>query len=212
VKPPTPGRLRPVTLLRLALAGTRTDTLRVALTAVSATLATLAVLAAVTVLSIPGAATRYRSNLLAEPGLRPGLAIALVLLTIPVLALAAQSGRLGAPARDRRLAAIRLAGATPRQTVAVVITETGLANVIGVTAGYAVYLGGRPLLHRPDAAGRLALPPTCCPRCGRWRASPSVCRWSPQPSPRCCCAGSTSPRLGWSARPDAARRNRGRVC
>ncbi|WP_235944547.1 hypothetical protein [Verrucosispora sioxanthis] len=108
------------TLTRLALAGNRTDAARVALTALSALLASLAGLAALTVLAIqkpPGdpwqQSEQYANALLREPGLRGGTAFALVLLTIPVLALAGQSARLGAPARDRRLAALRLAGATP---------------------------------------------------------------------------------------------------
>ena len=120
--------MKPLTLLRLALAGTRTDVLRVVLTAVSALLATLAILAALTVLAIRDAGDRvdgsdswseqYASPLLREPGLRGGTALALVLLTIPILALAGQCGRLGAPARDRRLAGFRLAGATPGQAIA----------------------------------------------------------------------------------------------
>jgi hypothetical protein len=165
--------VRPLTLVRLALAGSRTDALRVTLTAVSTALATLAILAAATVLAIPNGGTapdgsailadQYRSKLLAEPGLRPGVAFGLVLLTIPVLALAAQCGRLGAPARDRRLAAIRLAGATPRQVVALVVAETGVASTLGVVVGLIAYLAGRTILHRPDAAGRLALPTDVLP-------------------------------------------------
>jgi hypothetical protein len=168
--------MRPLTLMRLALAGSRTDTLRVALTGMSAALATLAILSAATVLAIPGSGTdpdgsailadQYRSKLLAEPGLRPGVAFGLVLLTIPVLALAAQCGRLGAPARDRRLAAIRLAGATPRQVVALVTAETGVASTLGVAAGLIIYLTGRAVLDRPDAAGRLALPADVLPPTG----------------------------------------------
>lgn len=112
--------MRPGTLVRLALAGNRTDAARVALTALSALMAALVVLAALSVLAIqqpPGASgqesEQYTNNLLREPGLRGGTAFAMLLLTIPVLALAGQCARLGAPARDRRLAAFRLAGATP---------------------------------------------------------------------------------------------------
>jgi len=109
------------TLVRLALAGTRTDIARVALTAFAAMLGTLSLLATATVLVIDGEAVRYTHNLLVEPGLRPGVATALALLCIPVLALAGQSARVGAPARDRRLSALRLAGATPRQVIAVAV-------------------------------------------------------------------------------------------
>jgi hypothetical protein len=157
--------MKPAALLRLALAGTRTDTLRVLLTAVSAALATVAALAALTVLAISeplgpaaGSAAQYTNALLREPGLRPGVAFTLLLLTVPVLALAGQCTRLGAPARERRLSAIRLAGGTPRQAVAIAATETGTAAFLGAVAGLGIHLAGRELLHRPDAHGRLPLP------------------------------------------------------
>ncbi|MGC1210434.1 MAG: FtsX-like permease family protein [Micromonospora sp.] len=166
--------MRPATLVRLALAGTRTDTARVALTALSAALATLAGLAALTVVAIPTPPTappidgwtgpgnnwseQYSNALLREPGLRGGVAFALLLLIVPVLGLAGQCARLGAPARDRRLAALRLAGATPVQVTRVVAAETGVAGLVGTLAGLALYLVGHELLHRPDAQGRLPLP------------------------------------------------------
>ena len=157
--------MRPATLVRLARAGTRTDTARVALTALSAALATLAGLAALTVLAIPNPpgdawtqSEQYSNALLREPGLRGGVAFALLLLTVPVLALAGQCARLGAPARDRRLAALRLAGATPGQVTGIAMAETGLASLLGTLAGLALYVAGHELLHRPDAQGRLPLP------------------------------------------------------
>ncbi|MFB9234952.1 FtsX-like permease family protein [Plantactinospora siamensis] len=167
--------MKPATLVRLALAGTRTDALRVVLTGLSALLATLAALAAATVLAIPtrhvtdpndhwgGNSDQYRNHLLAEPGLRPGLAIALLLLLIPVLALAGQCARLGAPSRDRRLAAIRLAGATPRQAVLIAAGEAGLAGLVGSVAALAVYLVGRRVLGHPGPDGKLALPTDVLP-------------------------------------------------
>ena len=160
--------MRPVTLVRLALAGSRTDGLRVVLTAFSATLATLAILAALTVLAVPelGAYVnneRYANALLDEPGLRGGTAFALILLTIPVLALAGQCARLGAPARDRRLAGFRLAGATPGQATLVAVTETGIAALLGALAGTGVYFAARPLLDRPGADGLRPLPTDVLP-------------------------------------------------
>ncbi|MGY1455033.1 hypothetical protein [Streptomyces sp. SS8] len=165
--------MKPSALLRLALAGTRTDTLRVVLTAVSAMLAALALLAALTVQAIPDPVPpldagvplndQYANALLREPGLRPGVIAALLLLTIPVLALAGQCARLGAPSRDRRLAAIRLAGGTPRQTMAVAAAETGVASLLGTCAGLVVHLIGREVLHRPDAEGRIPLPTDVLP-------------------------------------------------
>ncbi|MGK5737435.1 FtsX-like permease family protein [Micromonospora sp. URMC 103] len=162
--------MKPAALVRLALAGTRTDTARVLLTASSAALATLAALAALTVLAIPepvgdprAEAEQYANALLREPGLRGGTAFALLLLVVPVLALAGQCARLGAPARDRRLAALRLAGATPGQVTRLVMLETGVASLLGTLAGLGVHLGARELLDRPDGRGQLALPTDVLP-------------------------------------------------
>jgi hypothetical protein len=160
--------VKPSTLLRLALAGSRTDGLRVALTALSAALATLVILAALTVIAIPELGERVNNNryvnaLLDEPGLRGGTAITLVLLTIPILALAGQCARLGAPARDRRLAGFRLAGASPGQALLIAIAETGVAALVGSGAGTAAYFAARPLLDRPRPDGLLPLPTDVLP-------------------------------------------------
>ena len=114
--------MRPTTLLRLAASGTRTDGVRMMLTVFGSGAAALAWLCAATVASIGvlgPAPNSYTPELFGEPGLRPGVVATFVLLTIPVLALLAQSARLGAPHRDRRIASMRLAGATPRQVIAI---------------------------------------------------------------------------------------------
>ena len=74
-----------------------------------------------------------------------------------MLALAGQCGRLGAPARDRRLGAIRLAGATPRQAVALVVAETGLAATFGTALGLALFLLARVVLDRSEMPAPAAL-------------------------------------------------------
>lgn len=170
--------MRAGTLLRLSTAGTRTDTLRTVLTAVSSSLATVALLAAATVAAVRGGepveqsdgstwlapgAEQYTSPLLREAGLRPGVIFALLLLTLPVLALAGQCIRLGAPARDRRLAAIRLAGATPGQAVLIAVAETIVASVLGSIAGFGLFLALREILHRPGPDGALTLPTDAFP-------------------------------------------------
>ncbi|MEU4559147.1 ABC transporter permease [Actinoplanes sp. NPDC023936] len=163
------------TLVRLSLAGNRTDRLRTVLTAASAALAALALLAAATVATIRGGAwvdapdgsgarilspgsAQYASPLLYEAGLRPGVLFALVALAFPVLALAGQCIRLGAPARDRRLAALRLGGATPRQTVLIAGAETAVASVLGSVIGLGIFAVLRATLDRRSADGRLWLP------------------------------------------------------
>ncbi|GAA2492539.1 FtsX-like permease family protein [Winogradskya humida] len=159
--------MRPATLFRLAVAGNRTDHLRTALTAASSALALAVLLAAATVIAIKngesGENAHYASSLLAEPGLRPGVIAALVLLAVPILALAGQSIRLGAPARDRRLAAIRLAGATPGQAVLIAGAETVAAGVIGSFMGLGVFLLLRMVLERRNAGGELLLPTDVLP-------------------------------------------------
>ncbi|HYN97365.1 MAG TPA: FtsX-like permease family protein [Pilimelia sp.] len=181
--------MSPLTSLRLAAAGNRSDTARIALTAAGAMLGTVSLLSAATVLSIvtpkglrvsdSGApmlenasggyvetdayTLPYTNALLSEGGLRPGVAVSLILLTIPVLAFVAQCSRLGAPARDRRLAAIRMAGGTPRQVIWVAAVESGLAATLGVALGFGVFLLGRLVIDNPDAKGTRPLPTDVLP-------------------------------------------------
>ncbi|GAA2633757.1 hypothetical protein [Streptomyces vastus] len=49
--------------------------------------------------------------------------LGVALLVMPVIVLAAAAGRLGAARREQRLAALRLAGATPRQIIAMTAAE-----------------------------------------------------------------------------------------
>lgn len=81
----------------------------------------------------------------AEPdGLLTLLAgVGVVVLLVPSLVLVASASRLTAARRERRLAALRLAGATPTQVTSMVAAETGLAAVGGAVLGVAV----SPLLH-----------------------------------------------------------------
>ena len=151
--------MKTATLARLAVAGNRTDVLRTVLTALSALLATVAMLCAATVLSITGWADRYSVTLLVEPGLRPGVAATLILVSLPVLALAGQCIRLGAPARDRRLAAIRLAGATPGEGVLIATAETAVASLLGSVAGLVAYLVARAAIGDQHTLPTDVLPP-----------------------------------------------------
>jgi hypothetical protein len=165
--------VRPSTLSRLAVTGGRTDLLRMAFTTVSAALAAVVLLCAAAVIAVPELGDRYDGSdawnrqysnpLLAEPGLRPGVVATLLLLAVPVLFLAGQSIRFGSPARDRRLAAMRLAGATPRQAVLVAAAETAGAALLGSVLGTGTYLLLRPLLDQRSATGELRLPTDVLP-------------------------------------------------
>ena len=89
-------------------------------------------------------------------------------LLLPVLVLVATATRLSATTRDRRLAAIRLVGATPRQAAAIAAAEGLVVGVLGVVAGIGLFLAVRPaaaaLLPYPEGvyAGDLA------PRLSGW--------------------------------------------
>ncbi|MYS92529.1 MULTISPECIES: FtsX-like permease family protein [Streptomyces] len=105
---------------------------RVTLTATGAALATGFALAAVTLAALRGS---YRmsagAGLLDQPGTRSGVIVGLLLLLVPVLGFLGQCARIGAVHRDRRLAGLRLAGATPWQVRRIAALETGLACLLG---------------------------------------------------------------------------------
>ncbi|MEU9568330.1 FtsX-like permease family protein [Streptomyces massasporeus] len=105
---------------------------RVTLTAVGAALATGFALAAVALASLRGRHhVPVASGLLDEPGTRSGVIAGLLLLLVPVLGFLGQCARIGAVHRDRRLAGLRLAGATPWQVRRIAALETGLACLLG---------------------------------------------------------------------------------
>jgi hypothetical protein len=140
------------TTVWLATTGGRADRVRIALTALGAAVAVLALLAAATVAATGPGDGPYTSAVLNEVGLHVGVVIALVLLCVPVLAFTGQCSRIGAPARDRRLAVFRLAGATPGDVVRVAAVETGLAAGLGALLGLGAHLLGRVLLGDPVTA------------------------------------------------------------
>ncbi|MGC5563087.1 ABC transporter permease [Streptomyces sp. FR-108] len=116
---------------------------RVTLTAVGAALATGLGLAAVAVASVEGqVSASYFGGLLNQPSQRAGAVVTLLLLWVPVLGFLGQCTRIGAVHRDRRLAGLRLAGATPGQVRRVAALESGLACLLGasVTAVFCALL------------------------------------------------------------------------
>lgn len=112
---------------------------RVALTAVGAALATGFALAGVALASLDGYVHMpFAHGLLNAPGQRSGVVFSLALLLIPVLGFLGQSARIGAVHRDRRLAALRLAGAAPWQVRRIAALETGLGCLLGSALATAV--------------------------------------------------------------------------
>lgn len=119
------------TLLWLAVRGGASDRSRIVATALVAYVASILILLAIAVICIGPGDGPYASDLLQQPRLRRGLMVAMALLAMPLVALLVQCARIGAPARDRRLAIYRLAGATPRDVLRIVSAETGLAAALG---------------------------------------------------------------------------------
>ncbi len=111
-------------------------------TALCAGVVAVLLLLVVAVLRLPGQVEENLFPLLSETGLRPGLVLALVLLTAPVLLLLYQLLRLGTTARSRRLAVLRVAGATPVQVRLLSAAELLLPALLGAAllgpAGYAL--------------------------------------------------------------------------
>ncbi|PZG13702.1 hypothetical protein C1I95_23165 [Micromonospora craterilacus] len=155
--------MRPADVLRLAFAGTRADRARVPITAAGAAVAVLVLLSCATVLTIEPDSGRYPSRMFTHPVILTNVALATLLFSIPIMFLVAQCARLGAPGRNRRLAAFRMAGATPGQVGWVAAVETGLAATIGATLGAASYFAGRVLLDAPGPDGKRPLPTDVLP-------------------------------------------------
>lgn len=112
---------------------------RAALLAGTTALATGLVLVALTMLLLPSVPVEALFSLVAEPGLRWGTAFATVLLVLPLLLLLNQVVRLGTATRERRLAALRLAGATPAEVRQIGAIEVGLPCTVGAAAGPLVF-------------------------------------------------------------------------
>ncbi|WP_030934560.1 FtsX-like permease family protein [Streptomyces sp. NRRL S-646] len=105
---------------------------RVLLTTVGAALATGLGLVIAVLLPLEGHhSMSVGGGLLDDPGTRIGVIFALLMLFIPVLGFLGQCARIGAVHRDRRLAALRLAGATPAQVRRIAALESGLACLAG---------------------------------------------------------------------------------
>jgi ABC-type antimicrobial peptide transport system permease subunit len=146
------GSMRFDTLLRLAVSGGRADRIRIWLTAAGSALATVCLSAAASVaVSGPGDGP-YTSEVLNQSGLHIGVVIALVLLCVPVLGFVGQCSRVGAPGRDRRLAALRLQGATPTDVVRIAAAETGWSAALGAVLGLALFFALRVALGSPVTA------------------------------------------------------------
>ena len=174
--------MKPSIALALARSSSAADRRRALLIAVSTAIAGGLLLAALHILRLPaeiaaGAASQMPLSgsqqdvdlapYLTDSGLRPGVVIGALLLTVPVLALTVQALRVGSVARDRRMASLRLAGATPRDIRTIAAAEAGGAAIAGGLLTGPAYLflwllvgvlppPGMRMLTTPDALDLLA--------------------------------------------------------
>ena len=79
-----------------------------------------------------------------EGGIDLILSVIMLGLLFPLLIFIATATRLSAARREQRFAAMRLVGATPRQTSIIAAVESVLAAVAGVAAGFGIFAAVRP--------------------------------------------------------------------
>ncbi len=120
----------------IARPAARADRGRILLIAVTAAVAGGLLIAAASVARISSDAESVSEGTApylyaSDDGMRPGVLIGAAMLTIPLLAFALQALRVGSVARDRRMAALRLAGATPQDVRLVAAAESGGAALTG---------------------------------------------------------------------------------
>lgn len=112
---------------------------RAALLAGTTAVATALSLVALTMLLLPSQPAEALFELVAKPGLRWGTAFATAMLVLPLLLMLNQVVRLGTATRERRLAALRLAGATPAEVRRIGAFEVGFPVTVGAMSGPLVF-------------------------------------------------------------------------
>jgi hypothetical protein len=80
------------------------------------------------------------SNYIAESGLRSGLIAILIILAVLIGGLAVQALRLGTAARERRLTALRMAGASRKQLRQLTVADAAMAGLAGGLISGPTYL------------------------------------------------------------------------
>lgn len=113
---------------------------RASLLAGTTAVATALLLVALSMLLLPSSPAEVLFNLVAEPGLRYGTVFATAMLVLPLLLMLHQVVRLGTASRERRLAALRLAGATPAEVRKIGAVEVGIPVAAGAIAGLIVFI------------------------------------------------------------------------
>jgi len=134
--------MRLSTAILLSRSRTPADRSRIRLTTVAVGLAGALLIGAFRIARLgPGdlSIAKY-SNYLAEQGLRPGVAVAFVVLALLAAGLGGQALRIGVAARERRLSMLRLAGASPQHVRQLATIDAALAGLAGGLLAAPIYL------------------------------------------------------------------------
>ena len=91
----------------------------------------------------------YSTALLQQASLRSGLLTGLAILLVPLVALVGQAASVGSPARNHRLSALRLAGATRAGVRTAVSAEAAAPALLGSLGGAGLYAVLRRMLDSP---------------------------------------------------------------
>lgn len=126
---------------------------RMAVVAVCTAVVSALLLVALTMLLLPASPRESLANLVADPGVRGGTVFATLLLTVPMLLLLHQALKLGSAARERRLAGLRLAGATPAEVSRLGALEVVLPAAVGSVLGLGLHSLLVSVARLPDASG-----------------------------------------------------------
>ncbi|NIK55927.1 FtsX-like permease family protein [Kribbella shirazensis] len=130
------------TLVQLARSRTPADRNRVQLATAALALSGAVLLGALRIARLGKGelSPEVYSNYVAESGLRSGLIAILIILAVLTGGLAVQALRLGTAARERRLAALRLAGASRKQLRQLTVTDAAMAGLAGGLLAGPTYL------------------------------------------------------------------------
>lgn len=130
------------TLVRLARSRTPADRSRVQLATASLAFSGAVLIAALRIVRLGKGDLDQGvySDYIWQSGLRSGLTAILVILAVLIGGLAVQALRLGTAARERRLTALRLAGASRRQLRQLTVADSAIAGLAGGLLAGPVYL------------------------------------------------------------------------
>ena len=112
---------------------------RALLLAACTAVVTALLLVVIAYLELPVDPDEWLMSVVADSGTRGGAAGGALMLTLPPLLLLHQVVRFGTAARERRLAALRLAGATPAEVRLLGAIEVGIPSAVGALLGVLLF-------------------------------------------------------------------------